>query len=307
MMRKYLFIIAALLSFSLTKAQELRCNVTVLSQAIQGTNKKVFTTLQTALNEFMNNHVWTNHQFQAGERIECTLMINITDQPSANELKGTMTVQSRRPVYNTSYATTILNFIDNLIDFQYVEFQPLEFNETNNTNNLTSTMAYYAYIILGLDYDSFSLEGGSDLFKKAETIVNNMQNSNDVGWNPNDGKNNRNRYWLIKNIMDKNYEPCREFMYKYHRLGLDMMNSKPNEGRAEIATDIELLQQVYLLKPDPYMFFLTVIFDAKADEFVNIFSEGMPDEKLKVFNILNDINNSNATKYAALKKTTTTN
>jgi hypothetical protein len=285
----------------MTKAQELKCNVSVLSQAIQGTNKKVFTTLQTALNEFVNNHVWTSHQFLINERIECTMLINITDY-SSDEFKGTMTVQSRRPVYNSSYSSTMLNFVDNQIDFHYVEFQPLEFNETSNTNSLTSTMAYYVYIILGMDYDSFSLEGGYDYFKKAETIVNNMQNSSDAGWSPNDGKNNRNRYWLVKNIMDKNYDPCREFIYKYHRLGLDLLDTKPNEGRAEILSDLDLLQKVYLLKPDPYMFFLLVIFDAKADEFVNIFSEGLPDEKVKAFNILNDINNSNATKYAAINK-----
>jgi hypothetical protein len=277
-------------------AQELKCNVQVTSQKVQGTNKKVYQTLQTALYEFMNNRVWTSHKFAVSERIECNIFINITDQPSADEFVGTIQIQSRRPVFNSSYNTVMFNYLDQNFNFQYVEFQPMEFNE-NSYQSITSVMAYYAYIILGLDYDSFSLDGGNEFYNKADKIVSNAQNSQDKGWKPFEAKNNKNRYWLVKNILDERYEPVREFIYKYHRLGLDMMDAKPNEGRSEIAEDLLLLQKVFRDKPDPFLHFYNVMFDAKADEFINIFTESLPDEKSRISQILNEIDNANAMKY----------
>ena len=292
------------LSYTGIYGQELRCNISVLSQQIQGSNKKIFQTLQTALYEFLNNRTWTNHVFNVNERIECNMMINVTDQLSADEFKATLTVQSRRPVFNSSYNTVMLNYIDNNFTFSYVEFEPLEFNENTFQSNLTSIMAFYVYLIIGLDYDSFSQDGGTEFFEKAENIVNNAQNTPDKGWKPFDSKNNKNRYWLVKNILDERYEPVREFIYKYHRLGLDMMDSKPNEGRTEIAEDLTLLQKVFRDKPDPYLNFMQIIFDAKSDEFVNIFSESMSDEKSRVYQILKEIDNANESKYQKIIKTT---
>jgi hypothetical protein len=281
-------------------AQELKCNISATSQQIEGTNKKIFQTLNTALYEFMNNRSWTNHSFAINERIECNIMINIQEQVSADEFRGTIQVQSRRPVYNSSYTTVMLNYLDQNFNFRYVEFETLEFNENTHQSNLTAVLAYYAYVILGLDYDSFSLEGGTEFFNKAEKIVNNAQNSNDRGWKPFEAKSNKNRYWLIKNILDDRYGGIREFNYRYHRLGLDMMSGKPNEGRAEIAEDLLLLQKIFRNKPDPFMHYYNTVFDAKADEFVNIFSEALPDEKSRVFQILNEIDNANASKYKKL-------
>jgi len=181
--------------------------------------------------------------------------------------------------------------------FRYTEFEPLLFDETTHLSNLTSILAFYAYIIIGLDYDSFSHEDGSEYFEKAEKIVNNAQNTPEAGWKPYDGSRNKNRYWLVKNILDVEYNPVREFVYRYHRLGLDVMESKGNEGRAEIAESLRLLQKVYREKPDPYLFLLQLTFDVKADELVNVFSESFPEEQQRVIGILKEIDPSNSTKY----------
>jgi hypothetical protein len=296
-MRILSFLLLLIIYISGVQSQELRCNISVNTSQVEGTNKQVYTTLQSALNEFMNNRAWTNHVYQVNERIECNIQITIQEQVGADEFRGTIQVQSRRPVYNSSYNTVMLNYIDQNFNFRYVEYQTLELNESSHQSNLTAVLAFYAYVILGMDYDSFSLEGGSEYYAKAEKLVNNAQNSADKGWKPFEAKNNKNRYWLIKNILDKRYEPVREFMYRYHRLGLDLMSSKPNDGRAEVADALLLLQKVYREKPDPFLHLLTVVFLAKSDEFINFFSEGMPDEKNRVFQILNEIDNANATKY----------
>jgi predicted nucleic acid-binding protein len=289
-----------ILSFLYSEAQELKCNISVSSQQIQGTNKKIFQTLNTALNEFMNNKSWTTHVYTLAERIECNILINVTSQVSADEFKGTIQVQSRRPVFNSSYNTALFNYMDQNFNFTYVEFEPLEFNENTHQSNLTCVLAYYAYMILGFDYDSFSLEGGSDFFAKADKIVENAQSSQDIGWKPFEAKGNKNRYWLVKNVLDKRYESVREFCYRYHRLGLDVMDSKPGDGRAEIAEDLLLMQKVYRDKPDAFLHYYHVVFESKADELVNIFSESMPDEKTRVYQILNEIDNANDIKYKKL-------
>jgi hypothetical protein len=267
---------------------------------VQGTNKQVFETLQNAIYEFMNNRAWTNHVFGTEERIECNLMFNIQEQLSADEFRGTLQVQSRRPVYNSNYFTVMLNLMDNDIQFRYIEFEPLEFDPTVHLSNLTSILAYYAYMVLALDYDSFSLNGGTAFYQAAEKIVDNAQNAAEKGWKPFDNTSHKNRYWLVKDLLDADYEPVREFNYKYHRMGLDLMDSKPVETRAAIAIDLELLQGVFRKKPDPFMHPMDVLFDAKADEFVNVFSESFPEERARVSAILNEIDQANATKYKAI-------
>ena len=278
-------------------AQELNCNVQVVSQQVQGTNKQVFETLQNAIYEFMNNRVWTNHVYTVEERIECNFMFNITEQISADEFRGTLQIQSRRPVYNTNYNTVMFNFIDNDIRFRYIEFQPLEFDPNSHTSNLTSILAFYAYFILALDYDSFSFEGGTPFFQHAEQIVVNAQNAPEKGWKPIDDMAHKNRYWLVKDFLDPEYRKVREFNYRYHRHGLDVMDEKVAEGRAEIAEALELLQEVHRSRPDPYMYTLRLIFDAKADEIANVFSEAFTEEKNRVYNILTEIDQTNTNKY----------
>ncbi len=297
MKKKTILSLIILSAYVLSSAQELNCNVQVVTQQIQGTNKEIFQTLQAAIYEFVNTRTWTNNVYSYSERIECNILINLTDQISSDEFKGTIQVQARRPVYNTTYNSTMFNFIDNNFHIRYVEFEPLEFNETSYLSNLTSILAYYVYIIIGLDNDSFSFEGGSLCFEKAEAIVMNAQNAPFAGWKPYEGSGNKNRYWLIKNILDVEYSPVREFFYRYHRMGLDKLESATNEARIEIIEGLRLLQEVYRKKPDPYLFLLQIIFDAKADEFVNIFSESFTEEKGRVIKILKEIDPSNSRKY----------
>jgi len=300
-MRKLLNILLVFV-FSLTtvNSQELKCNVQVIANQVQGTNRQVFETLQSEIYEFMNNRVWTNHVFGIEERIECNMLFNITEQLSADEFRGTLQVQARRPVYNTNYNTVMLNYMDNDIQFRYIEFAPLEFDPNSYISNLTSILAFYAYVILALDYDSFAPEGGSPYWQTAELIVDNAQNAQEKGWKPFDNSSHRNRYWLVKDFVDPEYAKCRQFLYHYHRLGLDVMDSKVNEGRAEIANSLELLQEVFRQKPDPFLQPLHLIFDAKSDEMVNIFSESFPEEKNRVYQILNEIDQANANKYKAM-------
>jgi len=300
MKRKYILI---LLIFSLPAhlfSQELNCNIQVVSSQIQGTNKQVFETLQNAIFEFINNKVWSTHVFGTEERIECTMMFNITEQISADEFRGTLQVQARRPVFNSNYNTTMLNFLDNDIHFNYIEFEPLEFDLNSFSSNLTSILAYYSYLILALDYDSFSFEGGTPFLQMAEKVVDNAQNAPQKGWKPFDNTSHRNRYWIVKDYIDEDYSLCREFIYRYHRHGLDLMDAKVIEGRTEVAANLELLQKVYRQKPDPFMQPLHMIFDSKADEMISIFSESFQEEKNRVFEILNEIDPANANKYKAL-------
>ncbi len=276
-------------------AQELRCNVQVVTNQIQGTNKQKFTTLQRAIYEFMNSRNWTSHVFNNQERIEVNIMLNLTEEISSDEFRGTIQIQSRRPVYNSSYNTVLFNYLDNNLHFRYIEHETLEFSENQHLSNLTSILAFYAYIIIGLDYDSFSFNGGTEFFQKAETIVSNAQNANERGWKS--FESNRNRYWLSSNLRDAKYAPLREFNYRYHRLGLDRMGSRPAEARAEIAESLFLLQKVYREKPDPFMHLMQVVFDAKSDEIINVFSETNPGEASRVATVLREIDPANTPKY----------
>jgi len=299
-MRRIIATIVLVILFTGAEAQELKCNVQVVSNKIQGSNKQVFETLQSELFEFMNNRVWTSHVFGVEERIECNLMFNITEQLSADEFRATLSIQSRRPVYNSNYYTPMFNFVDSDIQFRYIEFEPLEFDLNSYTSNLTSILAFYAYFIIGLDYDSFSLEGGTEFFKNAEQVVLQAQNAGEKGWKPADDMSHKNRYWLVKDMLDSDYAPVREFYYQYHRHGLDVMESKVTEGREVIASSLELLQEVYRDRPDPYMHVLRLVFDAKADEISDVFSESFPEEKNRVYTILTEMDQTNTNKYKSI-------
>jgi hypothetical protein len=284
-------------------SQELNCNVQISAQKIQGSNREVFLTMQKDVYDFMNNTVWTNNVYSYSERIDCNILINLTDQISADEFKGTIQIQLSRPVFNTTYNTTLLNFIDNSFQFRYVEFQPLEFDPNVHRSNLISVLAYYTYIILGFDYDSFSPEGGTPYFQLAEKIVSNAQNAPEPGWKPYDGSRNKNRYWLVKNILNKEYEGVRRFIYDYDRNGLDLMESRLGEARSSMVESLKLIQEVYRKKPDPFMYFMQLVIDSKADELVNIFSQAFPEEKSRVIQILTEIDPANRTKYEKINAT----
>lgn len=294
-----LILTAALLLFTtgVAMTQELYCNVQVSAQKIQGSNREVFQNMQRDIYEFMNSMVWTDNLLSFQERIECNLLINLDEQLSADEFRGTIQIQLSRPVYNTTYESTVLNFVDNNFQFRYVEFQPLEFNPNSHTSNLVSVLAYYAYLFIGMDFDTYSQGGGTPYFQIAEKIVTNAQNAPEAGWKPYDGSRNRNRYWLVKNILDNEYAGVRQFIYLYHLKGLDRMESDMTQARTEIYESLRRLQEVYRRRPDPFMYYMTVIIDAKADEIVNIFSQGFPEEKNRVVQILTEIDPANETKY----------
>lgn len=294
---KYSFLIILISGAEVIYSQELNCNVQVSAQKIQGSNRQVFESMQRDIYDFMNNTVWTNHVFSYAERIDCNIIINLTDQFSADEFRGTIQVQLKRPIFNTTYNSTMLNFMDNNFQFRYVEFQPLEFDPNSYRSSLVSVLAYYAYMIIGFDYDSYSTLGGTEFFQVAEKIVTNAQNASEPGWKPYDGSRNKNRYWLVKNTLDKEYEEVRRFIHEYNINGLDKMESKTAEARTSIAESLKLILEVYRAKPDPYMYLIQVILESKTDELVNIFSEAFPEEKSRVIQLLIEIDPGNKTKY----------
>jgi hypothetical protein len=299
-MKKYLvFFMVLIISLSSAFAQELRCNISISASKIQGANKTMFETMQTDLYEFMNNRKWTDNKFAMDERIECNIFINLDQQISSDEFSGSIQVQLRRPIFDSSYETILLNIKDNDFRAKYVEYQTLEFNETSNKDNLTNILAYYAYIVLGMDYDSFAPEGGTEFFQKAQSIVNNSQNAAEKGWKAFESE--RNRYWLVENILNKSYAGFRSCTYQYNRLGLDLMAEKPEEGRAVIAESLKSIQKVFRSRPSLYI--LQVFFDAKSDELINIFTKSFSDEKNRVSVLLNEVDPSNGTKYEKILKT----
>lgn len=293
MKKGVLLIFLIWLSLFKANSQEFLVNISVNAPTIEGTDRRVFESLQSALYEFMNNRKWTNANIKNLERIECTMMLTVRERLSSDEYKGTLNVVLQRPIYKTSYNSVQLNFIDENVQFRYLESQPLEFSENSFSSNLTAIFAYYAYIMLGLDFDSFSLNGGDAFFTAAENIVNSAQNANERGWKAFDG--NRNRYWLIENLRNPSYRVLRQFSYEYHRQGLDLMSDNVDEGRANIASALSYLEQVKKTRSD--LFYLQLLTDAKRDEIINIFSKGSPQEKTKVANIMREVDPANASKY----------
>lgn len=278
-----------------SESQELDCEVQVIHRQIQGSNVEVFNELQEAIYEFMNETHWTDHVFSRDERIDCNLMINLTEK-SGDAFTGTITIQARRPVYNSNYTTVLLNHKeeDGSFQFSFQQGQSLDFSLNSYISNLTSVLAYYAYLIIGLDYDSFSLKGGTPFFRKAQTIVNNAQSQSTTGWKA--YENRTNRYWIIENMTNDIYSPLRIFSYRYHRLGFDVLNSKLESGRSEISQSFKLLQQVYKKKPNSIT--MDMLFNAKTDEIIKLFSGSSVSDtqKKQVYNTLKEISPSNAQK-----------
>ena len=284
------------------QAQELKCNVTINSDQVEGSNKAVFNTLQQSIQEFVNNSQWTNLTFQDKERIECNMLI-VVKQVQDNMFICEFTCQSRRPVFGTTYTTPILNFKDNNFIFTYQEFDRLEFQQHTFTSNLTALIAYYCYLIIGHDMDSFSRFGGTPYFQICENIVNAAQSasleSNEMsGWKAFDS--NRNRYALINNLMDEAFKDYRQYFYEYHRYGLDEMINNVANSRARIAAGIEVLQKANRTRPATYV--INAFLDAKVDELVNIFQEGSEDERTKVYEGLVSIDPTRQSTFEAITR-----
>ncbi|HOV84404.1 MAG TPA: DUF4835 family protein [Paludibacteraceae bacterium] len=278
--------------FQFISAQELNCNININSDLIQGTNKSIFTTLQKSMYEFVNNRKWTEMTFTPEERIECTMNITVKKVEGDN-FTAEILVQSRRPVYNSSYTTTLFNFKDNDFTFTYKEFDQLEWNPSVITSNLTAVLAYYAYIIIGYDMDSFSRLGGTSAFQAAENIVNMAQGINLSGWKAFESP--RNRYALVSNLLDEAFKPFRNYFYEYHRLGLDMMVDNSANARAKIAEGLHVLRDVNRARPSAIV--ISTFLDAKTDELINIFSKGTEKEKMLVVEILSDVDPAQTAKY----------
>ena len=284
------------------QAQELKCNVTINSDQVEGSNKSVFNTLQQSIQEFVNNSQWTNMTFQDKERIECNMLI-VVKQVQDNMYVCEFTCQSRRPVYGTTYTTPILNFKDNNFIFTYQEFDRLDFQQHTFTSNLTALIAYYCYLIIGHDMDSFSRLGGTPYFQICEDIVNaaqsaSLESTEQSGWKAFDS--NRNRYALINNLMDEAFKEYRQYFYDYHRYGLDEMINNVANGRARIASGIEILDKANKARPATYV--INAFLDAKSDELVNIFQEGTEDERTKVYEALVSIDPTRQSTYEAITR-----
>jgi len=285
-----------------SKSQELNCNVRVNPPQSAGTSTQVYQNMQKAMYEFVNTHSWTNHKYESIERIECSILINITGY-SGTRYIGTIQVISNRPIYGTNIQSPILDYKedDNQFEFEYIENQNLEFNENRHTSNLTSVLAFYSYIILGLDYDSFSMEGGTEYFQKALKICNNAQGSNDKGWRAYEAKKQDNRYYLIENLTNSKYGAVRRASYRYHRTGLDVMSDKLEAGKSEIEEALKYLQKVY--RSNPNLFIIKIFFDAKHTELVNIYSGSFAADKTRIQTMLKEIDPARISDYEKLTST----
>lgn len=292
-----LMLIVSRLAFS----QELLVRLSVnASQVSSQVDKKVFQTLQTALTNFLNNRKWTTETFQPNEKIVCNFLINIRQGLPDNTYKATLVVQAARPVYNASYQSALINFQDESFTFKYVEYQPVEFNENRVSgsdplvSNLSATLAYYVYMILGIDFDSYSLRGGDPYFQKAQLIVNNAPEGRDVeGWRAFDGL--RNRYWLMENLTNNKYTLIHDAFYSYYRLGLDLMYENEEEGRTAIMNTLNIINT--LNNDIPNSMIVQFFFQGKANEIVKLFKKADPDMKNRAREILSKIDISNSNLY----------
>jgi hypothetical protein len=296
---KYI-IVSLLIILSLSaRTQEFNINVSINSQQLEGTDQRVFQTLQTAISEFINQQNWTNYQYKPEERIEGTLMITLTERVASDEFKGRINVVLRRPVFRTNYNSIMLNWVDRDFHFKYVEQQPLEYSEGSHTSNLTSILAFYINLFLGLDGDSFARLGGTPYHEKAMAIVTAAQNAPERGWKAFESQ--RNRYWLMENVLNGSYTPIREAIYVYHRRGLDVMSENLEMGRLAITESLELLQRAHRNRPG--LFLLQLFMEAKRDEMVNIFSQASQMDKPKAVNILKELDPAQSSMYDRIMTT----
>lgn len=282
-------------------AQELQARISInASQVNSQTDKKIFSTLQNSLNTFLNNRKWTNETFQTNEKIVCHFLIVIRAALPGNVYQASITVQAARPVFNTSYESPLINFQDESFNFKYVEYQPVEFNENRVSgsdplvSNLTATLAYYVYVILGLDFDSFALRGGDPYFQKAQAIVNNAPENRDIaGWKAFDGL--RNRYWLMENLTNNRYTLIHDAMYSYYRLGMDAMYENEKEGRNAILNTLNIINTLNTDISNTMI--IPFFFQGKSNELTRVFKRGTPEERQKAREILMKVDITNANTY----------
>jgi len=300
-MHKISCFLILLFSIVNSNAQELRARVSVLSNRVgNSVDQKTFQTLQTALNNFVNNRKWSNDKFETVEKIDCNFLLNLQSTDETNMYKGSLTIQSSRPVFNSSYSSPVINFQDNDVTFKYAEFQQLDFSDNNVSgtdalsSNLTAIFAYYINIILGMDYDSFSPRGGDPYFQKAQNIVNNApEGKNITGWKAFDGT--RNRYWLAENLLNSKYTIMHDVIYNYYRLGMDKMYDEEANARTQILNVLNVLNNFNTDNANTMI--LQFFLQAKAQELIQIFSKASPPDKARAIEFLQRLDVSNASKY----------
>ncbi len=301
-------IVCLLLSAMLTLqavAQELSCKVDVLHDRIQNVDPKVFITLKKSLTDFLNNRRWTSDNYRPAEKIECNFLLNLTARTSENVYDATLNIQSSRPVYNSSYHSAMVNFVDRELKFRFDESQTIQFDDNQVTgtdpmvSNLTAVLAYYVYLVLGFDYDSFAPKGGEEYFKKALNIVNNApeEGKSIKGWKAANG--NRNRYWIIEQLLNPRFDKFRPYIYTFHRNGLDLMSQKPEEARKNILAGIPVLTKINTDNPSSIL--LQFFFNAKSSEFVNIMTQTPAEERKDYIDQLCKMDVPNTPRYRAIK------
>lgn len=294
MKRAFLTILFAfsLMTLNVT-AQELNFTVQINTAQVSGTDQRLYESLKESMVTFMNQRIWTNIKFEENERIEGSMVLVVKNR-DGNSIDGELNVVLRRPVYKSNYNSPLLNIVDNDISFSYIDGQPLDFNENSFMSNLTSILAYYGYYCLGIYFDTFGQNGGDEMFNMCDQIVTQAQNAAEGGWKAFDSY--KNRYWLLDSYTNPAYRSLRQFMYEYHRLGLDVMGSgKIENGRTAITKSLDYVKTAYTSKSNLY--FIQILNDSKRDEWKNIYSDGPQQEKTKAINILRDIDPAHSEEY----------
>lgn len=295
--KRILLTVVSLLSVTtLVVSQELKCEVEINSDQVQGTNKSVFITLQGAINDYMNTTKFSEAQIAVNERVECKLFFTIKEYED-NIMIGDLQVQSTRPVYNSSYTTTLINFKDTKIEFTYQENEPLVFSENSMESNLTAILNFYAYLILAIDFDSFSPRGGEFFYERAENVVQMAQSSGETGWKA--FEDTKNRSAVLSAYTEPNTVVIRDMLYNYHRNGLDEMVLSPDKGRAAITSSIESVKKIY--DAAPMSVALSMFKDSKLDELVNVYSKSNTTEREKVYEWLYPIFPTEAERLEKIK------
>ncbi len=297
---KYLVFIFICCTLQIAHAQELKCEVKVLQADRNGqTDQEVFDAMQKSVSDLMNSTKWTEHSYENHERIDCSILIKVTDNISNTQFKAEMQVQARRPIYNTSYNSTSLLINDDKVTFSFNQFDPLQYTENVYTDELTALLSFYAYMILGNDYDTFEKNGGQAFYEKALNIVNISSSASGAeGWKA--GESEENRYWLINNTLDQFYQPLRDCNYIYYREGFDTMEKNLEQSRKNITKALKSIESIHRTKPNNYN--VTLFFYSRADELINLYRSAPNNEKVQMTQFLKRVNTPNVARYNKILK-----
>lgn len=290
--KKILVGILLLIMMLSVSAQEFRCSVTINSQQIQTTEKQIFETMKQSIEDFVNNRKWTNATFEAYEKLDCNIGLILSERTSLTDFKGQLSIQLRRPVFNSNYTTGLFNYIESDFQFSFNESQPLEFDQNAFTSNLSSAIAYYLYMFLGITFDSYALMGGESFFEMARNITQTAEKTTYRGWHSSDGQ--KARYWFMENYTNPTYQELRKANYYYHRMGLDMMTKDQNEARKNIMEALKSVHKVHKIRTN--LLAVQMFLDVKISEISNIFTPASDNEKKEIYNIVKEISPINLPK-----------